>query len=753
MVGTRRWCAAMALALLGCVPTAPARLTKKPTPMQNDKPALPTIAPASASPVTFDHIAAFPPPGWQIPRKVQLSFDGKLVTYLQAESGGERMALFAFSRATRKHEVLLREEDVVGAGKPLSREEELRRERQRSRIQGVTDYAWAEQADVMLVPLGGNVYVRRADGTMRQLTATSEPELDPKISADGKRVAFVRGRELFVVDVESGKETQLTRNAPEGVTRGLSDFNGQEEFSEPSGLWWSPTGDRLAYLEVSEGDVDEIPVMGYRDGADLQQLRYPRAGKVNPKTRLGVVDIARGKTTWIAQPATEGFDPADQYLGRIEWSKDGNRLFFQRLSRDQQRLGLVRADVATGEAKQIAAESATTWIDMTQLEVLPNEGLLWLVRHGGHQHIQHLGYDGDRRRMVTEGDWDVSRIVGIDGSRVVFVANRDGVLDRDLYASEIQGDGKLVRLTKEGGYHDIETNRVGHGWVDIVSTNAEPPKAVISDGSGAQIGEIAIPLDPQFSGLTLRPAELVTLPGDPELHGALLKPTNMDPGVRYPVVVVVYGGPGAQSVLDTYTPRVLWQHLADRGVVVWQLDNRGSAGRGHAFEAPIHRRLGEVEMEDQMKGLDYLATLPFVDMKRVGIYGHSYGGYLATLAMLRPPHRFKVAVAGSPVTDWRFYDTGYTERFMGHPKDNAAGYDATSLIPLAKDLQGKLFIIHALMDENVHFQHTAAFIDALVAADKDFDLLVFPGERHGYRSPVARRYAYRRVVEYFAQYL
>ncbi|MEQ9325061.1 MAG: S9 family peptidase, partial [Polyangiaceae bacterium] len=228
---------------------------------------------------------------------------------------------------------------------------------------------------------------------------------------------------------------------------------------------------------------------------------------------------------------------------------------------------------------------------------------------------------------------------------------------------------------------------------------------------------------------------------------------DMKPGVAYPLIVMVYGGPGVQTVLDQYNPRLLWQHLADRGFVIWQVDNRGATGRGHDFEIPVDQKMGEVELVDQLRGLDHVTKYPFVDAKRVGIYGHSYGGYMTLIAMLRAPDRFKVGVSGSPVTDWRYYDTGYTERYMGTPQSNPEGYASTSLLDEADKLEGKLMIIHALMDENVHFEHTASMIDALVAADKDFDLLVFPGERHGYRSPNARRYAYRRVVDYFVEHL
>jgi dipeptidyl-peptidase-4 len=237
------------------------------------------------------------------------------------------------------------------------------------------------------------------------------------------------------------------------------------------------------------------------------------------------------------------------------------------------------------------------------------------------------------------------------------------------------------------------------------------------------------------------------------LYGALLPPREMKPGEKHPVIVMVYGGPGVQTVFDQWQPSLTWQHLADRGFVVFQLDNRGSSGRGPAFEHAISRQLGVLELEDQLTGVEYLKTLPYVDASRIGIYGHSYGGFMTALAMFKAPDVFKVGVSGSPVTEWHLYDTGYTERYMSTPKENPAGYEAANLTKLAKGLKGKLLLVHALMDENVHFQNSADLIDALMAENKAFDLMVYPGERHGYRSPPARRYSARKVATYFAENL
>jgi dipeptidyl-peptidase-4 len=301
----------------------------------------------------------------------------------------------------------------------------------------------------------------------------------------------------------------------------------------------------------------------------------------------------------------------------------------------------------------------------------------------------------------------------------------------------------------------IAMSRDGKTFVDEHSASDRPPRAVVRRSDGADLGALPVPDDPEIQKLALRVPEIVEVrsPGGQTLYGALLKPRHMEPGVRYPVVVMVYGGPGVQTVLDVWSPRLLWQHLADRGFVVFQLDNRGSTGRGPGFQAPIYHHLGKVELEDQVAGVDSIAHLPYVDPDRVAIYGHSYGGYMAALAMLGAPGRFKVGIAGAPVTDWRLYDTGYTERYMGTPAENPAGYAETDLARLAGNLKGKLFILHALMDENVHFDHTAHLVDALVGAGKPFDFFVFPGERHGYRSPAARRYAMHRVVDYLVENL
>lgn len=708
-----------------------------------------------ASPVTFERMARYPEPGWNVPRALAFSPDGRLVTFLQSESQNDVMALFAFDVTTRTTRVLMRANDLLGSARTMSREEELRRERQRQRAAGISSYAWAKNAPVLLVPLGGDLFVRTKDGAIERLTDTKEPELDPKLCASGERVAFVRGRELGMVDIATKRVTELTKGAPEGVTRGQADFNGQEELDEPSGLFWSPRCDKLAYLEVDERKVAEVPVLGSRDKKpDLMLQRYPLAGGTNPSVRLGVLDVATKKTTWLKPPGA-----SEAYYARFRFAPDGQALFFETLSRDQKRLALVRADLARGSVVELAVEQSPTWVALTDVRPLEKTArILWITQSSGHRHLELRDSNtGARVAAVTSGDWDVDDIVAVDEERqrVVFTATKDGPLERQLYSAALDGRGPVVRLTRERGVHAVVADARGRTFADVYSSTTQMPKAVIASDAGEVLGELPAPLDPDFAALKLRSAALVTVPGPDgiTLHGALLEPRTMEPGRKYPAVVMVYGGPGVQTVLDRWSARLLWQHLADRGFVVFQLDNRGTPGRGHAFEAPIYGRLGEVELADQLSGLAWLDARGNVDKDRVGLNGASYGGFMTALAMLKAPGRFKAGVAAAPVTDFRLYDSAYTERYLGQPTTNAAGYDGTDLGRLAGGLTGKLLLIHSLLDENVHFENTNHLVDALIGADKRFDLLVFPGERHGWRSPPARRYAFERVVDYFVENL
>jgi dipeptidyl-peptidase 4 len=700
-----------------------------------------TVLPESASPITVERMAKFPEPGWQIPRRIELAPDGSRATYLMSEKGDDEMVLWSLSLKSGERSVMLRVSDLAPppAGGP-SREEELRNERQRKRTKGITDYVWASKAQVLVIPSAGDVFVKKGDDAVMQLTTTKEPELDPKPCADGSRIAYVRGRELFVMDVGSKKETQLTSGAPEGVTRGQSDFVAQEEFEEPSGFFWSPDCKTIAYLEVDERRVAQLPVMGHRGGApDLMMQRYPRAGADNPKTSLYLVDVTSKKSRSVSLPS-------GSYYGRFAFTPDAKWLVFFAVTRDQRKASLVRVEVKDGGSYipfsiEAPKDKPGAWIEMPDLKMSPvGNFAFFTTERGGYTHVNRVELPSGTQSSVTDGQWEVTGIAGVDEEANVYVVGtKDEPIGRNLY--RVSSSGRIERLTPEKGVHTVVVSSKKGLVADVHSAGDRPPKAIVLGTSGTH--EIPIPRDPDFDALAMRTPETITVeaPNMPKLYGQILAPRNLQPGKQHPLLVYVYGGPASQSVIDRWSPRLFWQHLADRGFFVMQIDNRGGSGRGPAFAWPIAGELGKVELEDQLRALDHVLAKYPIDPERVGIYGHSYGGFMAALAMLKTPGRYKAGVAASPVTDWRLYDTGYTERYMRKPAENAAGYEATDLEKLAPNLKGELLIIHALMDENVHFQHTADLIDALVLAKKQFEMFVFPGERHGYRSPAAREHA------------
>lgn len=715
------------------------------------------VLPASASKVTFERMAKYPEPGWAMPRSFRVLPGKKTLTYLASESGDDTLALFGHDLAAGTAKVILRAADLTaasgaGAPPPLSREEELRRERKRERAEGITSYRVAKEAEVLVLTHGGDVFAFTPGAAVERLTRTKEPEIDAQPCATGARVAWVRGGELVAYDRATRAETVLTKGATEGITHGLADFVGQEELGEESGFWWSPRCDRIAYLEVDERSVASVPVAGHRNGEpDLMMQRYPRAGAANPKVRLGILDLASRKTTWVTWP-----DATERYLVRLAWTEDGRAVHLQSLSRDQKRRALVRVDPVTGAPTTLATETSKAWVSPSPMRILPkrNEVILTSATTG-HQHLEvRRAGDGALVRTLTSGAWDVTALVAVDEARgrVLFTGTRESALERHLYEVSLDEGGEVKKLTAEHGVHSVSGDEKGEVLVDVHSGRDRLPRVDLRrDGV---VTTLARGDDAEARALDLRIPEPVhvTSPGGQELHGALLRPRGLVPGTKHPAVVMVYGGPTAQTVMDVWSPRLLWQHLADRGFFVFQLDNRGSAGRGPAFEQVVLGQLGKLETEDQVAGVAFLRTIREVDDARVGIYGHSYGGFMAAKMMLEMP-LFAAGVASAPVTDWKLYDTAYTERYMGLPSENAAGYEAADLARLAGRLSGHLLLVHANMDENVHYAHTAKLVDALVLARKPFDLLVFPGDRHGYRRPPARTYVNERIARFFAEKL
>lgn len=415
----------------------------------------------------------------------------------------------------------------------------------------------------------------------------------------------------------------------------------------------------------------------------------------------------------------------------------------------------MKVDVQKATASVLYTEKPQGWAEMRDLDINPaGTALVAIGDASGHDHVVRIDPATGATTWLTTGDWEVIKIAKVTDDTVYFVGTKDAPIGRQLFSIPLGGTAPTepTRLTKEPGTHTVSLG--SRGFVDVFSSTLDLPRVSITSYTGEALGSVPVPRDADFDALRIRPVSNFSVDvNGARLYGQVLPPRDLDPTKRYPLVLYVYGGPAVQSVTDRWSPKLLWQEWADRGFFVAQVDNRGGAGRGQAFAAPIAGKLGQVELADQIAALDWMIQNMPIDGQRVAIYGHSYGGTMALMGMFGAPGRFKAGISASPVTDWRLYDTGYTERYMGSPKENLLGYDDADLTKRVGALTGKLFLIHAMMDENVHFQNSAKLIDALVANQKDFDSLVLPGERHGYRDPNTKAYVYRRITNFLVETL
>jgi dipeptidyl-peptidase-4 len=710
---------------------------------------------AERSQLTPEQVAHFPRPGMAIPGKIRYSPDATVVTYLYSERGDLVRDLWGLELAGGRKQRFLSPPGETVTEENISREEMLRRERLRLRETGITDYIWAKKANVMLLPLRGELY-RWAQGSVSRLAGGGV--VDPKIADDGRRTFFVRDGDVWTID-EAG-EHRLTSH-PAGTTNGLAEFVAQEELDRLSGYWPSPRGDMVAFEQVDESHIPVFPIVHQgKPALEIEEYRYPFAGSENARVKLGVVSVEGGATSWMDLGSDKG------YIARVDWHPDG-RLLVQWLSRDWKRLELRAYPKSPSPARggesgwgAILVENQEPWINLhDDLRVLETGEFTWSSERSGYRHLYLYAPDGKLIRQLTSGDWAAEATVALDekGRKLYFVGWQDSPLERHLFRVSLDG-GEPERLTPEPGMHGVAIAPDFSSFVDVWDNRTEPPRINV------------VSLSDRQTPLSIHsPADVsVDLPS-PELHSfrtsdgvelfaTVYRPPTLGQGQgggRAPVIVSVYGGPGAQMVNDSWAQTVdlRAQELAQQGFVVLKVDNRGSPRRGLAFEAPIARRMGQIEVRDQVEGVRWLETLGFADVSRVGIYGGSYGGYMTLMALVTAPEVFKAGVAAAPVTFWEGYDTAYTEKYMGTPEENAEGYRVGSPLSHVDRLRGKLLVIHGMIDENVHFRHTARLMQALIDAGKPFETLLYPNERHMPRSERDRLDMERRVLEFFQRNL
>ena len=734
---------------------------------------------AGADKLTIERLFAAPDLSGATLRSPLISPDGRLVAYLRGkDSDKDRLDLWAYDSARREPRLLVDSASLVPQERALSAEEEQRSERQRtSALSGIVEYEFSRDARYLLVPLAGDLYVYDLQAAplqaVRRLRPTASYATDAHFSPRGSYVSFIRDQNLIVFELASGRERAITRAGGGLVSFGTAEFIAQEEMDRKTGYWWSPDEKYLAYTRVDESPVTEVERFEiYADNVKVVRQRYPAAGGRNALVQLFVARLDQADGGAPVQ-VDLGQDP-DFYLARVNWLPNRAQLAVQRESRDQRTLTLLRADAGTGKTHELLTERSDTWVDLhDELTFLEQSArFIWASSRSGFKHLYLYDLDGKLMRPLTSGEWEVSgdtdarAIRGVDEKHglVYFMGTAETPLERHLYGVSLRDPrAPRQRITKGAGWHAVTMSKDARVFLDTFSTPDRPPSVTLRSADGATLAVLVAneltaqhPYAPYLADHL--PTEFGTLPArdGQTLHYQIIKPRDLLPGQRYPVIVDVYGGPGAQRVRRAWggnpgtNEGFFRQYLAQHGYIVFTLDNRGSAFRGVRFKTALHNHLGSVEVEDQVSGVEFLKTLPFVDRTRIGVFGWSYGGYMALMCLMQAPDVFAAGVAGAPVTDWRLYDTHYTERFLGTPQANAPGYLASSVMTHSGQLRGALLIIHGMADDNVLFTHSTTLFKKLQDLNKPFDIMTYPGSKHGLlRHAGTGMHAYATVQRFF----
>ncbi|KAJ6881439.1 dipeptidyl aminopeptidase 4-like isoform X1 [Populus alba x Populus x berolinensis] len=735
----------------------------------------------------LEEIVQSPLPGYEAPTSIGFSADDSLLTYLFSPDHTLSRKVFAFDLKSGKQELFFGPPDGGLDESNISPEEKLRRERLRQRGLGVTWYEWVKTGSkkkAIMVPLPAGLYLQELHSSKPELKLPSSalsPVIDPHVSPDGTMLAYIRDSELHVLNLLYNESKQLTHGAQGNtVTHGLAEYIAQEEMDRKNGYWWSLDSKFIAFTQVDSSEIPLFRIMHQGEssvGSEAQEDHpYPFAGASNVKVRLGVVSVHGDSITWmdLLCGGTKEPDNEDEYLARVNWMH-GNVLIAQVLNRSHSKLKLLKFDIKTGKKEVLYAEEQLPWINLHDCFAPLDKGItkysggfIWASEKSGFRHLCVHDANGTCLGPITEGEWMVEQIAGVNEAAgiIYFTATLDGPLESHLYRAKLYPieNNPLqapVRLTNGKGKHSVVLDHHLQNFVDIHDSLDSPPRvSLCSLFDGREI----MPLFeqsftiPRFKRLELEPPKIVQIQANDGtiLYGALYDPdpTRFGPP-PYKTMISVYGGPGVQYVCDSWigTADMRAQYLRSQGILVWKLDNRGSARRGLKFEGALKGNPGRFDAEDQLTGAEWLIKQGLAKAGHIGLCGWSYGGYMSAVILARFPDVFCCAVSGAPVTSWDGYDTFYTEKYMGLPSDNPKGYEYGSVMHHVHKLKGRLLLVHGMIDENVHFRHTARLVNALVAAGKPYELLIFPDERHMPRRHNDRIYMEERIWEFFQRSL
>lgn len=672
--------------------------------------------------------------------------DGAHYSTLEYTKEGIRISKFSYATGG-KEEDLFKQEDIQLNGRPIS----------------FDNYEFSPDETKLLVPAETEPIYRHStrssyvviDLKSKKAKLLSEGKQQyASFSPNGNQIAFVRENNLFIKDIETDVETQITQDGElNKIINGATDWVYEEEFALSKAFFWSPDGSQIAFLRFDESDVKEYNMQTFGSlYPDVNTFKYPKAGEDNSLVNVHVFNLKSGKTNKMKTG-----DDQNQYIPRIQWTSKGDFLSIMRLNRHQNHLELLLADPESGDTQLLLEEKNNTYIEIhdNQKFLNDNKRFVWTSEVGGRNHIYLYDINGKRLKSITEGEFDVTEIYGIDekSGYVYYQAAVPNPSDRSVYRVKLNGKSNQL-LSGGGGHHNASFSKDFSYYLltkskanEVISFDLcnNEGKIIRSLESNALLkgvlAEYNLPKKEFFSFETER--------GD-ILNGWMIKPAGFDESKRYPVFMTVYGGPGHNTVENRWeSSNLLWhQMLAQQGYIVVSVDNRGTGNRGEAFKKSTYLQLGKLETEDQISAAKYMQGLPYVDKDRIGIQGWSYGGYMSSLCITKGADIFKMAIAVAPVTNWRYYDSIYTERFMQTPQENASGYDDNSPINHVARLKGKYLLIHGTGDDNVHFQNTVEMVTALVKANKQFDLFIYPDKNHGIYGGNTRLHLYTKMTDF-----
>nr|WP_298928489.1 S9 family peptidase [uncultured Erythrobacter sp.] len=683
--------------------------------------------------LSFERVFASPSLNGSSPRAAKLSPDGRYLTLLRnRDDDRDRYDLWGFDVSTGEWTMLV-DSEALGTGRELSEDEKMQRERARvGNLKGIISYQWAGNGSGVLVPLDGDLYFAKLDGSVQRLTDTEESELNPKLSGKGGFVSFVRDRQLWVGEI-GADAAPITPKEADTIRWGEAEFVAQEEMGRLTGYWWNSADTRIAVQRTDESPVGIVTRAAIgATGTKVFDQRYPVAGSDNAIVELYVMDPDGGNRVKV-----DIGEETDIYIARVNWAADGS-LYVQRQNREQTVLDMLKVDPATGESEIWFTEKAARddyWINLSNnYRFLADGTLLWWSERSGYG--QFYRFDGSEWTQLTSGTSPATSLVGINQeTRELFYQRTDDVLTQQIYRTFLDGETRPTRITDADYMNSASMDAKGRSLYVTRSKTDQPAQSYLADTSGDRltwVEENALdadhPYTPFLASHVAPEYGTVKAEDGTDLHYMMLKP-EMEAGKKYPVFYYHYSGPGPQ-IVDKGWGGALAQAVVDKGYIYFALDNRGTANRGVDFEQPLYRAMGGVEVRDQKVGAEHLKTLDFVDGDKIALYGWSYGGYMTLKQLQADPGLYAAGISGAPVTKWELYDTHYTERFMGDPRIVPEAYEAASAIPDATKISDPMLLIHGMADDNVVFENSSELISVLQEGNVPFEMMLYPGYTH-----------------------